>query len=121
MNILLVDDCCWLNDYCKSIFAEEGHDVTYSDYYVFLSILRIKGEFLDFVFINVNPYDTKHITNTVQSIYTYAPTAQIVILSINGECPVIKNLVTQGCMHLTIPFETQDLLDTLHKNNQFVY
>jgi len=121
MNILILDNCAWLNEYCKELFFKEDHDVIYDDYTFYLNILKMKGQSLDFVFINVNPYDTKHIVNVVQSIYTYAPIAHIVILSIDWKSPIINSLIAKGCTHIAIPFEPEELQNVLQKNNLYVH
>lgn len=120
MNILLIDNCDGLRYLCKHVLSKEGYQITEADYTNYKDRLGKETYNYDVIFLNINPIEEEFVTSLYEEVTKTAPQAQIVLLSINWCTSILMKLLNHNCIHLVIPFSTNDLLSVV-ENIQVQY
>lgn len=120
MNILIIDNCESLRYFCKHVLLKEGHTINEADYSSYREQIENNIYEYDTIILNINPMEEELINTLYNEIMDLAPQAQILLLSINWCTKTLIKLISRGCIHLTIPFNTNDLLSII-ENIQVKY
>lgn len=110
MNILIVDNCETLKEFCSYILIEEGHNVLTADESNYVSVIESSEKPIDLITINVYPADPKPAQRIFEYISSVNSNIKCILLSIRWACDTVNELVDKGCHHLPVPFEYDELV-----------
>jgi DNA-binding NtrC family response regulator len=111
MNILVIDDCPTLQDFCNVVLSFKNHQVYQTTSYNYQSPLISKGNLLDIILFNVNPIDAKDALEVHKMAKSINPDIQMILMVTDWPSLEVTYLKALGCKALIMPFIGEDLID----------
>jgi DNA-binding NtrC family response regulator len=121
MNILIVDNDDTLRSFCFTVLSQSNRTIYTADNESYWQYFNREITPLNLSIINVNPYDVIPSIDIVNSLMTYNPDIQVLLLSIDVSCKAIGELMHRGCMHITIPFSVNTLITKVDSIQSLIF
>lgn len=114
MNILIVDNCETLREFCSYILNQEGHNILIADESNYVSVIESSEELIDLITINVYPANPRPAQNIFEYISSVNCNIKCILFSIPWGCDAIDEMIGKGCHHLRVPFEFEELISMVN-------